>query len=324
MSRVRVCLSCYQPLDKSAQLYHAGCSRKIFGKSNPPVLPYHLGELDALARNIIQRSVTVPGVQAKLSLHFAERGNESGRLTLVGLWGNYILKPPVQRYPEMPETEDLTMHLARFFKIETVPHALIPLQSGELAYITRRIDRNRKSVRLHMEDMCQLSGRLTEDKYKGSMEQIAKIIMKYSSNPFLDVIRFFEMTLFCFLTGNADMHLKNFSLIYNEEGRIDLAPAYDMLATRLLIPAKDDPEELALSLNGKKSKFNDTDFIVFANQIGLNEKQYQNSMRRFSKGLNPALSFIDNSMLSTGKQRELKDMMLERAKRMGLTGQDLE
>ena len=124
-------------------IYHSSCSKKFFGKTKPPLLPYKLDELDVLAKNIVQNSVTVPGVQAKLSLHLAARGTEAGRLTLVGLWGNYILKPPVERFPQMPEIEDLTMHLARFFKIETVPHGLIPLKSGELAYITRRIDRDK-------------------------------------------------------------------------------------------------------------------------------------------------------------------------------------
>ena len=160
------------------------------------MLPYRLDQLDVLEKNIVRSSVTVPGVQAKLSLHLAKRGKEAERLTLVGLWGSYILKPPVDRFPQMPEIEDLTMHLARFFKIVTVPHALIPLQSGEPAYITKRIDRDKKGVKLHMEDMCQLTERLTEDKYKGSMEQVAKAILKFASNPVLDVIRFLRLRCF--------------------------------------------------------------------------------------------------------------------------------
>ncbi len=281
MTNTQPCLLCYQPLDSNETNYHGACNRKFFGKNHPPALPYRLDQLDELAKNIVRSSVTVPGVQAKLSLHLAKRGKESERLTLVGLWGNYILKPPVDRFPQMPEIEDLTMHLARFFKISTVPHALIPLQSGELAYITRRIDRDKNGLKMHMEDMCQLTERLTEDKYKGSMEQVAKAILKFTSNPVLDVIRFFEVTLFSFITGNADMHLKNFSLIYDKQSLIHLSPAYDMLSTRMLIAEKDDPEELALTLNGKKSNFKLKNFVKCAENIGLNKKQFQNSIKQF-------------------------------------------
>ena len=144
MPEKAACLLCYKPIEDGSDNYHTKCSKRFFEKSKPPELPYRLDELKALAKKIVRSSITVPGVQAKLSLHLAKKGSEANRLTLVGLWGNYILKPPVDRYPQMPENEDLTMHLARFFKIETVPHGLIPLKSGELAYITRRIDRTKQ------------------------------------------------------------------------------------------------------------------------------------------------------------------------------------
>lgn len=118
MNDERFCLLCYQPLEGAQLRYHPSCSKKFFHKTKASLLPYNLSELDSLAKKIVQCSVTVPGVQAKLSLHLAERGNEADRLTLVGLWGNYILKPPLTRYPHMPEIDDLTMHLARFFKID--------------------------------------------------------------------------------------------------------------------------------------------------------------------------------------------------------------
>lgn len=318
MNRASVCLLCYQQLKKDESIYHQSCCKKFYGKIQAPELPYNLNELDELAKNIVQSSVTVPGVQAKLSLHLAERGKEAERLTLVGLWGNYILKPPVQKYPYMPEIEDLTMHLASFFKIETVPHGLIPLKSGELAYITKRIDRDKKGFKLQMEDMCQITERLTEDKYKGSMEQVAKVILKFASNPVLDVIRFFEVTLFSFITGNADMHLKKFSLIRDKQTLIHLSPAYDMLSTRMLISEKDDPEELALTLNGKKSNFKLNDFVKFAENIALTERQFQNLMKRFQNGFESAISFINKSLLSGEKSQEFKELLNERAERLEL------
>ena len=109
--------------------------------------------------------------------------------------------------------EDLTMHLATLVKVNVVQHCLIRLASCNLAYITKRIDSVKKE-KVHKEDMCQLTDRLTEDKYRGSHEQVANAILKYSNNPELDVVNFFELVLFSFLTGNSDMHLKNFSLIH--------------------------------------------------------------------------------------------------------------
>ncbi len=308
------CLYCYEPIEDGFH-YHPKCSRKFFGLGIPPYLPYGITELKEVAKMIVQRSVTVPGVQAKLSLQIEKSRKEGNRFTLVGLWGNYILKPPVEKYPELPENEDLVMHLAELFKIRTVPHALIPLISGELAYISRRIDRTKKNKKIHLEDLCQLSERLTEDKYKGSMEQVAKVIRLYSSNPLLDVLSLFEITLFSFLTGNADMHLKNFSLIY-EEGFHMLSPAYDLLSTRLVIPEKDDPEELALTMNGKKSNFNNIDFITFSKKIGLNEKQVTNVLRKFANILPKAFEFIDHSFLSNSKKEEFRELLEIRASRL--------
>jgi len=318
MTKKQTCLLCYRPLAANEPGYHARCSKKFFGKSTAPLLPYKLEKLDEMAKKVIRSSVTVPGVQAKLSVHLTEKGKDAGRLTLVGLWGNYILKAPVTRYPQMPEIEDLTMHLAGFFKIDTVPHGLIPLQSGELAYITKRIDRAPKGGKRHMEDMCQLTGRLTEDKYKGSMEQVAKAIQRYASNPGLDLLRFFEVTLFSFLAGNADMHLKNFSLIRDARNFISLTPAYDMLSTRLLISIKEDSEELALTMNGKNSNLKAGDFNRFAKTIGLSDRQVNNILKRFHTGLEPAIAFIEESFLSSELKAAFKVLLQKRVDRLEL------
>lgn len=308
------CLYCYAPIEDDSH-YHPKCSRKFFRLEVPPRLQCDITELKEVAKKIILKSVTVPGVQAKLSLQIDKNRKEGNRFTLVGLWGNYILKLPVEKYPELPQNEDLIMHLAELFKIRTVPHALIPLRSGELAYISRRIDRTKKNKKIHMEDLCQLSERLTEDKYKGSMEQVARVIRSYSSNPLLDVLSLFEITLFSFLTGNADMHLKNFSLIYEDELHM-LSPAYDLLSTRLVIPEKDDPEEMALTLNGKKSKIKESDFKLFSENIGLNEKQVNNVFQKFKNILPKALEFINHSFLSNSAKEEFRELLEIRARRL--------
>ena len=316
MNETNKCLACYRSLGNNQSGYHAACCKKFFGNPHPPVLPYALNELGDLAKKIVRQSITVPGVQEKLSLHLQQAEDSPEKLTLAGLWGDYILKPPVKKYPEMPGIEDLTMHLASLFRIKTVPHCLIPLRSGELAYITKRIDRKKNQKIFHMEDMCQLTERVTEHKYRGSMEKIGKAIHRFSSNPLFDIITFFEITLFSFLTGNADMHLKNFSLYYQDTTLIQLSPAYDLLATRLLIPEKDDPEEFALTLNGKKTKYRRKDFDIFAKTIGMNEKQATNAFDRISSRIPEAISFIDLSLISDNKKKEFKYLIKERAGRL--------
>ncbi|WP_062128296.1 HipA domain-containing protein [Geofilum rubicundum] len=309
------CLYCYQPLDESDHDFHAKCSKKIFGAAQAPVLDYSLDQMLDLAKKVVQSHVTVPGVQAKLSFHFEPGRRQENRLTLVGVLGNYILKPPTQQFANLPENEDLTMHLAGLFKINVVPHSLIRLKSGELAYITKRIDRV-GGQKLPMEDLCQLSERLTEDKYKGSMEQVGKVILKHSSNPLFDAQVFFELTLFSFLTGNADMHLKNFSIIDSESGLTQLAPAYDLLSTRLVISEKEDPEEMALTLNGRKRKLKPVDFLHLTNGLNLNQKQVNNIFKRFQKAMPIVLDFIDESFLPEDKKMEYRELIEERGKRL--------
>lgn len=239
------CLYCYQPLEQHETDFHSRCSKKIFGTVIPPVLPYSKADIESLALEVVRSQVTITGVQPKLSVDLKKEKGGEKRFTIVGLWGGYILKPQTEQYANLPENEDLTMHLARLAKINTVPHSLIRFKDGSLAYITKRIDRDKKGNKIPMEDMCQLTEKLTEQKYKGSHEQIAKKIVEFSAYPVLDLINYVEILLFCYLTGNADMHLKNFSL-YKKIKETTLTPAYDLLSTKLVIP--EDTEELALTL----------------------------------------------------------------------------
>jgi serine/threonine-protein kinase HipA len=309
------CLYCYQPLAATEQDFHAGCSKKIFGQPTPPTLPYSEADLEPLAKELIQNQTAVTGVQAKLSLHIT-RNNQKGterRFTIVGLWGGYILKPPTSLYPQLPEVEDLTMHLADVAKIKTAPHSLIQLQSGNLAYITKRIDRTQKG-KLAMEDMCQLTERLTEDKYQGSYEQIGKALLKYSTTPGLDVVNFLELVLFSFITGNADMHLKNFSLLEQPGLGMTFSPAYDLVNTALINPA--DEEEMALNINGKKNKLKRQDFVATMNTLKVDEKQQRNIFNKLEKALPKWLNLIDASFLSNEFKEQYKSIIHERLNRL--------
>jgi len=304
------CKICLEPLSNGGIEYHPACCRKLFGGVLPPQLPYTWANLNALAEQVVRSHVAVPGVQPKLSLHL-ERGNarEGGRFTLVGLEGSYILKPPVERFPEMPELEHLTMRMAGCFGIETAECGLITLEDGQLALIVRRMDRigDRK---LAMEDMCQLTDRLTSDKYRGSLEAIGKTIHRHCANPGLDALRFLEVNLFCFLTGNADMHLKNFSLIRSMEKEIRFSPAYDLLPTALLLP--EDTEETALTLNGKKRRLKPKDFNALGSALKLTERQIANAYRRMEKELEAAMTLIERGFCSKETMNRYKELVMER------------
>ena len=305
------CLFCYKDLKEGQIDYHPACARKFFGTKEAPKLPYIRAQLGDLARKVVRAQTTLTGVQAKLSLDINRGGrNEPDRFTIVGLWGRFILKPQTNSYRALPELEDLTMHLAEAAKISVVPHSLIRFSDGELCYITRRIDRLDDGNKVPMEDMCQLTERLTEYKYKGSYEQIAKAIRRYSSAPQLDVVNFWEVVVFSWLTGNADMHLKNFSLYNPMHGGYTLTPAYDMLAPTLGMP--EDPEELALTLNGKKRKLRKADFIKSITASGVDEKVIDNMARRFGRVLPKWFEIIDRSFLPEDLCRAYKNLILRR------------
>ena len=316
ISSINRCLYCYEEIIETDANFHQSCNKKFFGQLQTPLIDYQFSELETLAEKVIYSKMAVAGVQAKisLSLHRKQEKNEIKKLTIVGLYGDYILKPPSTYYPFLPEVEDLTMHLAEVCGLKTVPHSLIQLKDGTVCYITKRVDRT-KSGKLHMEDMCQLSERLTEDKYKGSHEQIAKLILKHSCNPVLDVTNFYELVIFSFLTGNADMHLKNFSLLENKALKgYTLSPAYDLLATVLVNPS--DKEELALTLNGKKKNLNYGDFLKAYENSGLSKKVLDTTLENFFYCLFEMKAKIANSFLNEELKSQFIQLITERGKRI--------
>ncbi|MCF8380152.1 MAG: HipA domain-containing protein [Bacteroidales bacterium] len=312
------CLYCYQLIEGGENDFHRNCSRKIFGTEMPPLLPWSEDQMLQLAEKVIKSQTAVTGVQPKLSLEIEKISKNSGpkRFTIVGLWGNFILKPPSEVYENLPEVEDLTMHLAGISGIEVVPHSLVRLESGNLAYITRRIDRS-KDQKIHMEDMCQLTERLTEHKYHGSYEQIGRAIIAFSENPVLDIVNYFEQVLFSFLTGNADMHLKNFSLIDKPGTGYVLSPAYDMVASSLVVSG--DDEDLALTLNGKKKKIRRKDFIEAFRIFDVEPKSLENIFNKFQKSFSKWDEFIEISFLPEEMKKKYKKLIREKAIQLNMT-----
>lgn len=311
------CLYCYEPLFESNSDFHEACNKRFFGQLKTPQLNYKLENLQELASKVIQSQMAVTGVQAKVSLSLfrKEEKNLTKKLTIVGLYGDYILKPPSEHYEQLPELESATMHMADVCGIKVVPHSLVKLQDETLCYITKRVDRTRKN-KLHMEDMCQLSERLTEDKYKGSHEQVAKLVLKYSSSPLLDVSNFYEQVLFSFFTGNSDMHLKNFSLLEKEGQGLSLCPAYDLVPTAIVNSA--DTEELALTLNAKKRKLKYSDFLAAYENGGLNKKVLDNTLELFVYAKPEMETVLEKSFVSDEFKTKYYSLIDSRYKQLNL------
>ena len=289
------CLYCYEAVEEGVD-FHSTCSLEFFGSSTPPGMEYSLDQMDELAKNIVERSIALPGVQPKLSLSLVRKTKEAPdtRLTIVGaLSGDYIFKPPSDHFPEMPQNEHVTMRIAETFGIRVVPSSLIRLSSGELSYISKRVDRTEDGEKIHMIDMFQITEAF--DKYKSSMEKVGNTLGIYSSNTLLDKVFYFELVLFSFLAGNNDMHLKNFSMIESPSGWL-LAPAYDLLNVAIVLP--EDKEELALTLAGKKKKLKREHFEQLGESLGLTGKQIKGAFQRMIKNKPSAFTWIDKSFLS--------------------------
>ena len=292
-------------------------TKKFFGTSALPEIDLTEEKLRELAQSSVNAGLTVPGVQKKLSLHLT--GGDTPRLTLVGYPAGYILKPRSDEYPYLPESEDLAMDIADAMGMSTVPHGLIETSAG-LAYITARIDRisskTQGEVSLAMEDFCQLTERLTSDKYKSSYERCAGVIDRFSSRPGLDKAEFFLRLVVCFLTGNSDMHLKNFSLIETAPSsrEFGLSPAYDMLPVNLVLP--EDTDETALTLCGKRSNLKKADFLRLAESIAISENAAKKMISACLKKRARAFDLCEASYLPEEMKKAFTALFEERAARL--------
>lgn len=315
------CLYCYKEIDGGAD-YHPSCAKRLFGSQRTPIIPYTRDNIEELALQVLETSTSITGVQPKLSLDINRGGkNEPDKLTIVGLWGNYILKPQSSTYEEMPELEDLTMKLAEVAGIATAKHSLIKMADGELAYITRRMDRGANGEKYSMLDMCQLTNRLTEHKYLATYSQLAETIKRYSISPLLDVQRFWEIVIFSWITGNSDMHCKNFSLIDDKGIDYQLSPAYDLLA--VLLTGIEDKDEMAMPLTGVVANdnrtlagFTGTMFVDAMMQSGISEKVAQRILQKFATYREKWYEIIAVSFLSEHKKEEYKRLIDDRLNRL--------
>jgi serine/threonine-protein kinase HipA len=297
--------------------WHVKCIRRFFGTTTMPKIDISSDYIDKIARETSDKKITVPGVQKKISLHLSKE--EEYRLTLVDYHAGYILKPQTAEFTSLPEAEYFCMQMAQKSGIKVVPHGLVkPTDAEEYAYITKRIDRQisgakKTTVKKYaMEDFCQLGSRLTKDKYRGSYEQCAKIIAKYSNRPGIDMTEFFLRIVFSFVTGNSDMHLKNFSLVEKAPGtrQFVLSDAYDLLPVNIIMP--EDKEQMALTINGKKRNIRRKDFMALSDSCGINEKTARNIINGIVEKYELYVEECKESYMPENMKKQLCELMEHR------------
>lgn len=312
------CLYCGKHIDDKATphekktCWHSSCAKRFFGTKEVPSIDITDEQFLQIADATVKKGLTVPGVQKKISLHLEE--DVGNRLTIVDHPTGYILKPQTTEFRFLPEYEDLAMRLAENAGIKTVPHGLIKVKDN-YAYITSRIDRRitKRETRIYaMEDFCQLSGRLTQDKYRGSYEGCGRIIKKYSAFPGLDLSELFIRVVHSFIIGNSDMHLKNFSLIETNPATREytLSRAYDILPVNVIMP--EDEEELALTLNGKKRNIRKKDFLLFAKSCNLTEHAAEKILSRLTSLRETYVKQCEESYLPQDLVKAMKDIINKR------------
>ena len=296
MPTCRVCLqSTSDKLD-----YHPKCLELLFGTPTLPHLDIELSTLMALASEMAGK-MSISGVQEKVSLRLSD---DKSHLEIAPTGGQYILKPEPSRFAHVPQNEHLTMRLAELVGIEVPPFGLVELKDGAIAYLIRRFDRLDNGTKFQMEDFCQLAEKPMRDKYQGSGELCVRILQKYAAEPLIEIRKLFKVLLFSWWTSNGDQHLKNFSLLRSPEGRWQLAPAYDLLCTRLPIPSDLD---LALSICGKKSNLSRQVWLRFADYAKIPERAAVRLLQEQVDALQASLQLIKDSFLTD----ELKDQYSE-------------
>lgn len=305
------CLICYE---KANDVYHEECMINIFGKKIESIVNIDEEVLESLAKNQLNQKLALAGAQKKLSLELKDQSGKQSRMTVTDLWGKYIFKPRGGP-PHLPENEHLCLKLAESFKIQVEKSALIPTTTGELGFIARRFDRDDLHNEFHQEDFCQILDKPTYKKYNASLEQIGKILRKESDFPGDNLYRLYEITIFNFIIGNVDAHLKNITLIYEDSTgpKKILGPGYDILSTDLYIEG--DNEESALAINGKKNQLNDKDFLVLAKALGISDKVHKTLIGKFRVHLPIWDELIGKSFIDESKKEEFKQLIRRKLER---------
>ena len=303
MSSSGRCLACLAP-DTDVGDHHARCLREVFGQTTLPTLDLDLAKLHTVALAMVGRT-SVSGVQRKISLGLA-----SDRMTLrVMMAGSqYLLKPQATAFPHVPENEHLTMLMARLCAIPTPPLSLLRLTDGSLAYIIRRFDRPEEGGKLAVEDFCQLAELPPKDKYRGSAELCGRLVRRFASEPTIELRELFRRWAFLWWTGNGDMHLKNFSLLCGRDGRYRLAPAYDLVCSRLLIPG----DRLAMPLGGRDDRLTRRHLLEYADYLHLPRRAAERVLNDLAAKHDAILAAVGQSFLPPAQREEYARLLDDR------------
>ena len=266
---------------------------------------------EAIAR---AAKMSIQGVQPKLSV----RLNLNKEIfEIVDTGGRYIFKPQTKNYREVPENEDVTMRLAERIGIDVPLHGLVYSKDKTMTYFIRRFDRVGRNKKIAVEDFAQLSGRDRETKYDSSMEQIISLVEQFCTFPAIEKLKLFNLTLFNYLVGNEDMHLKNFSVI-RRDLKVELSPAYDLLNSTIILNSQ---EELALPLRGKKNKLKKDDFFVYfaKERLELTQKSIEQTVNRILNVFPTWTDLIQKCFLSDSMKTQYIDLLNERFSKLELT-----
>jgi serine/threonine-protein kinase HipA len=308
---MRACPITLEPLEEGETFSKAGL-RSLHPKLTH-LEPLALSQEEQLRQARLRSDkMSIQGVQPKLSAIVKPK---TGIFEVVDRGGRFILKPNPPPYEEVPANEALSMTLAKHAGIEVPPHGLLPAVDGSWVYVIRRFDRAGRDERLHVEDFAQLSGATRDTKYASSLEQIAKLVETHCSFPAVAKAELARRLLFCFLIGNEDMHLKNFSLIV-EKGKVSLAPAYDLLNSTLVL--ENASEESALPLRGRKRKLTRADWIDYfcRERLGLPEAILEGILADLREALPMWEEIIRRSFLSAARQERYLEILNDRHQRL--------
>ena len=286
----------------------ASMIKTMFHLDTAPTIPLSLTDIPLQAQAMVGK-MSISGVQPKLSLRLDKAKKE---LIPVAAGGEYILKPQIQQFPHIPENETCCMDIAAALDIEVPPHCLLPLNDGTLAYVVKRFDRV-GAKKIHQENFYQILEK--RDKYAGSLEEIGRKLKEISAVPGLDVQLFFERVVLDFLIGNGDGHFQNYSISYRDDG-VRLAPAYDLVSTKLVIPREEDS---ALTLNGKRNKLTRGDFDAFADALGIPVRvRYE----KFIGALGRIRPLVDASSLPPKFRAQFIEIVQSRSQRLAIDADD--
>ena len=268
-------------------------------------LPYTAVELRQEAANRAKK-LSIQGVQPKLSAAISVVNQE---FKIVDQFGTYIIKPQNDLFPQLPENEDVTMRMANVFGLEVPFHGMVYAKDGSLSYFIKRFDRYGKGKKLATEDFAQLTGNSRDTKYRFTMEKLIPVIDEFCSFPAIEKADFFKRILFCYVTGNEDMHLKNFSLI-TKNGKTMLTPVYDFLNSTIAI--KNPEEEIALTLKGKKNNLKAADFVDYyaKERLQLNEKTIGSILQQMHQVIPKWKELIEISFLSEDMKEKYLNLLV--------------